>query len=141
MLNGYLFFDDESATLIEHPVIQVPAGTTELSTDQVREIFLSFFGDYSDEIITPEECADWSKEKIGQAMWDVHCLMMNKVALILPEHEEVITLMGDTLADQFGDDSSTYAACGTFAALLKALSVTIVDFPTSDSDLDYRDMK
>jgi hypothetical protein len=74
-------------------------------------------------------------------MWDIHTLMMDSIAVIPSDNRDMIHDMGESLADMFGSDSSTYAACDTFNKLLKKNAVQILTYPSADSDLCYEDMK
>jgi hypothetical protein len=135
LLDGYLFFDDETATMCDTPSLTgLPANLTELTDDHIREVFIDFISDYTQPKITPEEVMGWSAEKATQAMWSVHTLMLNKVALIHPRHRETIRKAGDALGECCGSDSSTYTACKAFNTMLQGLAVSVIDFPEYNSE-------
>lgn len=138
--NAYVFYNGETATIVEHPVLQnVAADIDGLTIEQVREVFAYFIGEYTDaEQIKGHE--SWSAARIAQAMWDVHTLMFDTCAIISSEHATLISKMGDVLSQQFGGDSSTYAACEAFNTLLLELAVKTIPFPEADSDRWYLDV-
>lgn len=138
--NLYVFMDDESATLIECPVLRdVDPNMTELSLEQLREIVRFFYPNDSNCVFKVDEIDGWSREKLGQAMWDGYCLSFSTCAIISETEETKIKLVGEALWKTMGDDSSCYRACEVFATLLKESAVTLVDFPEFDSDKYYDD--
>jgi hypothetical protein len=140
MYDLFLFLDDESATIMNDPVLTLDCIPDTLTTKQVRKIFENQFGDHSYIKLESLDTSTWSSAKIGQAMWDIHTLMMDSIAVIPSDNRDIIHDMGESLADMFGNDSSTYAACDTFNKLLKKNAVQILMYPSADSDLWYEDM-
>lgn len=140
MLDLYLFNDDETATLFDSPVIQVPADTTELTDDMIRQILLGvgYEGDGFD--VVDEEVMTWSVEKVAAAMGDVYCLYMNKVALVPIGEQKTIEQVGEALIKMFGNDSATYKACASFGEFLTEKAVRVLDFPEYTGEVDYRDI-
>ena len=133
-LNAYLFFDDESATLFELPVLTLPANTTELTDEMVREILEDCLHHSPENAKYLPLVAGWDRDKMADAMWELCCLIMNSVALIHPKHAGYLESYGNELAKDFGDDSSTYRACRTFNEMLKQLAVRVIPFPIPDFD-------
>lgn len=140
----YLFNDDESATIFDDPVLtDVDENIEELSKEQLTKIVVDILKDNS-EYTSLEEIEDakanWSEEKLAQSVWDVGGLIFDSAAVIDSKHRETLKVVADVLFKQFGDDSSTYRACESFATLLKSLAVKIIPFPSFDGEKYYQEM-
>lgn len=133
-LNVYIFCDDETATLFNEPVLQVPEDTKELTDEMVREILIECLGHYKENKKYIPLVANWERDKVADAMWDLCTLIMNSAALIHPKHQEYLETYGNKLAESFGNDSSTYRACDAYNGMLKKLSVRVISFPAPDLD-------
>ena len=133
-LDVYLFFDDETATMMDTPVLRVPPDTQELTDEMVREILVDCLGHQeSNEKYIPL-AAGWDRDKMADAMYALCCLILNNAALIEPKHAETISKVSDALGDCCGGDSSTYNACEAFGNVLKGLAVRVIPFPMPDLD-------
>ena len=136
-LDVYLFFDDETATMMDTPVLRVPPNTRELTDEMVREILIAKLG--STKYLKDHEkyiplAAGWDRDKMADAMYALCCLILNNAALIEPKHAETISKVSDALGDCCGGDSSTYNACEAFGNVLKGLAVRVIPFPMPDLD-------
>jgi hypothetical protein len=140
-LDVYLFYDDETATIMNEPVARVPLDTEELSGDVVRAILIQCLKENGLEEYV-ELAAKWEEEKATDAMYDLCTLILDSAALVEQKHAETIELVGAELSKLFGNDSDTYGACGVFNALLKSLAVRVISFPEPDfergDEWDYR---
>ncbi len=139
----YPFMDDESATLWNEPVLRdISSDIADLSRDQLAKVLTDMMAE--DKESTPEEIEDalknWSYEKLAQAMWDIHCLMFNSAAIVDPCHADMLFKVGEKLSERFGNDSSTYDACASFASILKAVAIKVIPFPAPNSDFYYTEM-
>ena len=133
MLDVYLFHGDESATLLNDPIGQVPDDTEEFTIDQLRELCINVFNTTGVvHSFTNEEMLTWSKEQIGNELYETACLIMDSAALVDPKHAANIHDRGEKLYDRFGGDSSTYQACADFAWYLKDKAVRVIDFPLAE---------
>jgi hypothetical protein len=134
--NVYLFFDDQSATLVNVPVLKVPENTTELTDEMVRAIlkwFLESLHDGSGTKYIPL-LENWDRDKMADAMWALCTVLLNRAAIVHPKHEDYLRKYGEELFKDFGGDTSTYRACRSFSETLKSLSLRVVSFPFSDLD-------
>lgn len=133
-LDVYLFFDDETATMMDTPVLRVPADTEQLTDEMVREVLVGCLGHRDENEKYIPLAAGWDRDKMADAMWSLSCLILNNAALIDPRHAETISKVSDALGECCGGDSSTYTACGAFSELLKGLAVRVIPFPMPDLD-------
>lgn len=133
-LDVYLFFDDETATMMDTPVLQVPPGTEELTDEMVREILIDCLHHQEENEKYIPLAAGWDRDKMADAMYALCCLILNNAALVEPKHAGTIRKVSDALGECCGSDSSTYNACGAFGDLLKGLAVRVIPFPMPDLD-------
>jgi hypothetical protein len=140
--NGYVFYNDETATLIEIPSFtDVPGDLEAVTDDMVREFLWDHINEEWHPGITKEMVMSWSRAKAAQAIWDLCTLIIDTVVLIPKEHESLIKTVGNVLAESMGSDSSTYSACKSFNTILKGLAVKTLPFPCDNSDIDYKDIE
>lgn len=133
-LDVYLFFDDETATMMDTPVLRVPPNTQELTDEMVREILVDCLGHQESNKKYIPLAAGWDRNKMADAMYALCCLILNNAALIEPKHAETISKVSAALGDCCGGDSSTYNACKAFGNVLKGLAVRVIPFPMPDLD-------
>ena len=133
-LDVYLFFDDETATMMDTPVLRVPPNTQELTDEMVREILVDCLGHQEGNKKYIPLAAGWDRDKMADAMYALCCLILNNAALIEPKHAETISKVSDALGDCCGGDSSTYNACEAFGNVLKGFAVRVIPFPMPDLD-------
>ena len=133
-LDVYLFFDDETATMMDTPVLRVPPNTQELTDEMVREILVDCLGHQESNKKYIPLAAGWDRNKMADAMYALCCLILNNAALIEPKHAETISKVSAALGDCCGGDSSTYNACEAFGNVLKGLAVRVIPFPMPDLD-------
>jgi hypothetical protein len=135
-LNVYLTFEGEKATMMRAPAHQVPADTTELTDDILREIFIGCLS--TDRTEENEKyvslVAGWDSDKTVDAVYELCGLYPDNVALIERKHADTLRVVRSALDDCCGSDSSTYAACGAYNELLESLSVRVIPFPPIDPD-------
>lgn len=133
-LDVYLFFDDETATMMDTPVLRVPPNTQELTDEMVREILVDCLGHQESNKKCIPLAAGWDRNKMADAMYALCCLILNNAALIEPKHAETISKVSAALGDCCGGDSSTYNACEAFGNVLKGFAVRVIPFPMPDLD-------
>lgn len=133
-LDVYLFFDDETATMMDTPVLRVPPNTQELTDEMVREILVDCLGYQESNKKYIPLAAGWDRNKMADAMYALCCLILNNAALIEPKHAETISKVSAALGDCCGGDSSTYNACEAFGNVLKGFAVRVIPFPMPDLD-------
>jgi hypothetical protein len=122
------FMDDETAT-IYHPRNKkeiIPSFSfqkTEVNNEQICQIL--------------KECklnpdVYHSREEKLIALMEDGGLYFNKAAVVNIKHFKILNILQKACFKMFGDDSSTYAACNTFNAMLKELATNIIDFKMPD---------
>lgn len=134
LLDVYLFFDDETATMMDTPILQVPANTEELTDEMVREILIDCLGHSEENEQYLPLVAGWDRDKMADAMWSLCTLILNKAALVPQKHRDTIGKIGEALDDLFGSDSSTYSACASFGRALEGFATRVIPFPMPDLD-------
>jgi hypothetical protein len=139
---GYLlypFLDDETATLWSTSDIHGLPDQEEISHQQLVNIFMEGQGNQPD--IPSSTVAQWSRDKIGQANWDVNTLIFDSVAIVSAEHAEMLKELGETLQEFFGSDGPTYRACKAFNTVLKRMAVKVLPFPGYVDEAYYEEME
>ena len=134
-LDLYLFCDDETATLWETPLVQVPANIEEIDDALLRRIFLNSLSEHNRDYTEAEVEAMDRKALVAEFYHEIG-VNLNKAALVPQSQRATIAKIGESLSEDFGGDSATYRACEHFGETLAAMAVKILDFPTYDED-DY----
>ena len=100
----------------------------------VREILIECLGHCDENEKYIPLAANWDRDKMADAMWELCTLIMDSAALVHPKHRDYLEAYGNELAKDFGGDSSTYRACRTYNEMLKKLAVRVIPFPIGDLD-------
>lgn len=128
----YVFLDDESATIWDEPFSHsYNPEQTDLTLKQRVDLVSKA---QNPRAFTREQIAAWPEEAQYQFLWDRCTLQFNSVAVIPPEHEEMLRSVADACYESFGTDSSTYRAVEIFNRVLKGLAVKVFRIPIGDSD-------
>jgi hypothetical protein len=117
-------------TIQELPALILDAIPTELTREHVLEIFSSVTNR------PPDEYADWSVERLAQAMFDDSGVLFDSVAIVPESAFEMVRVISASENEilnsglRFNPD---LRPCSHFAAVLKTVAAKIIQFPAADA--------
>lgn len=131
----YLFCHDESATVMNVPVLRgVCPSITELSRDHIREIYINLFKMNHVEI-DPHDIEDYTIEQFVDELNDQLTYRFTRAALVAPKQEGQVERRGDKFLNEMGgNDSDCYNAAAGFADYLCDIAIKIIEFPDAIPD-------